>query len=87
MAICKGLCELMGGQIWAVSSGQPEQGSTFYFTIQTQAHKRLLAEVDEALKSFDHVKQLSTALRRGDGAALEEAADAAKKGRRPRRRS
>jgi hypothetical protein len=36
--------------------------------------KQLLSEVDEALKSFDHVKQLTDALRRGDGKALQDAA-------------
>jgi hypothetical protein len=36
--------------------------------------KHLLSEVDEALKSFDHVKQLTDALRRGDGKALQAAA-------------
>ena len=40
----------------------------------TATDKKLLGEVDEALKSFDHVRQLTGALRRGDGEALESAA-------------
>ncbi|HEY3341552.1 MAG TPA: response regulator, partial [Anaerolineae bacterium] len=37
LAISMRLCEMMGGRIWMESSGIPEQGSTFYFTLQAEA--------------------------------------------------
>ena len=33
LAISKRLCEMMGGNMWAESSGVPGEGSTFHFTI------------------------------------------------------
>ena len=36
LAICKHLVTLMGGDIWAESSGRSGEGSTFTFTIETQ---------------------------------------------------
>ncbi len=33
LAISKRLCEMMGGSMWAESSGVPGEGSTFHFTI------------------------------------------------------
>ncbi len=37
LAISKRLTSMMGGDLWAESSGVPGEGSTFYFTILTQA--------------------------------------------------
>ncbi|MFC1975806.1 ATP-binding protein, partial [Chloroflexota bacterium] len=37
LAISNRLAELMGGKMWAESEGVPGKGSTFYFTIRTQA--------------------------------------------------
>jgi len=37
LAISKRLTGMMGGDLWAESSGVPGEGSTFHFTIQTQA--------------------------------------------------
>lgn len=51
------------------------------------ADKHLLSEVDEALKSFDHVKQLTDALRRGDGKALQDATSKPPARKRPPRKS
>jgi CheY-like chemotaxis protein len=36
LAISRRLAEMMGGRMWAESSGVPGQGSTFHFTIQAQ---------------------------------------------------
>jgi PAS domain S-box-containing protein len=36
LAISRRLAEMMGGKMWAESSGVPGQGSTFHFTIQAQ---------------------------------------------------
>jgi signal transduction histidine kinase/CheY-like chemotaxis protein/HPt (histidine-containing phosphotransfer) domain-containing protein/putative methionine-R-sulfoxide reductase with GAF domain len=37
LAISRQIVQLMGGEIWAESSGVSGDGSTFYFTIETQA--------------------------------------------------
>ena len=37
LAISKRLCELMGGTVWVESTGEAGQGSSFHFTILTQA--------------------------------------------------
>jgi len=37
LAVSKRLSEMMGGQMWVESAGIPGQGSTFHFTIQTEA--------------------------------------------------
>jgi PAS domain S-box-containing protein len=37
LAISMRLCEMMGGRIWVESSGVPEAGSTFYFTLKAEA--------------------------------------------------
>ncbi len=37
LAISKRLTDMMGGELWAESSGVPGEGSTFRFTIQTEA--------------------------------------------------
>lgn len=34
LAISKRLCELMGGEMWAESTGVPGEGTTFHFTIE-----------------------------------------------------
>ena len=52
----------------------------------TASDKKLLAEVDDALVSFDHVNQLTNALRRGDGDALEDAAAKPAPKKRPRKK-
>jgi PAS domain S-box-containing protein len=36
LAISKQIVQLMGGEIWAESTGIPGEGATFYFTIETQ---------------------------------------------------
>jgi signal transduction histidine kinase/DNA-binding response OmpR family regulator len=52
LAISQRLAEMMGGSMWAESTGVPGQGSTFHFTIQAQlaslpARAELKAEVPE----------------------------------------
>ena len=36
LVISKRLSELMGGTMWVESSGEPGEGSTFHFTVQTE---------------------------------------------------
>jgi GAF domain-containing protein/DNA-binding response OmpR family regulator len=37
LVISKRLCEMMGGEMWAESEGAPGKGSTFHFTMRTEA--------------------------------------------------
>ncbi len=45
LSICKRLVDLMGGKIWVESSGVPEEGSTFYFTLPFKILKEPLRPV------------------------------------------
>ncbi len=48
LTISKQLTELMGGELWVVSSGIPGDGSTFHFTIQAE---EVITPLNETLKS------------------------------------
>ncbi|HET7378252.1 MAG TPA: PAS domain S-box protein, partial [Anaerolineae bacterium] len=50
LVISQRLSELMGGSMWAISDGVPGQGSTFHFTLRTQAAEARTASTRRDLR-------------------------------------
>lgn len=56
LAICKGLVELMGGEIWAKS--EVSKGSTFYFIIEAEVAQGLPARSEIQTQSVENLAEL-----------------------------